>query len=547
MAPAANSAPMRIRVIRSPPPTGLGEHASPGGRPGAARSAICGCMILTLRPGARRVRGARAMPPPEPATRSRRDPVTRSAGACRPSCSPPSSSPRCGDCRGGPSPVRRRHARRRRPRPSPPSRVRAGGLARGRQRLRDRGLRRAAWAGSRRPAPRTVRFTLCAPDGAFPARLAHPALGILDARGRRAASRRTRRRSRTSPGAGPFRIEAWTDGDNVRLARVGARPRPGRRRRTRAAASPSPAAVPPSTIVLRWAAVAREPHRALRAADVDGIDAPSAADLEDISTLPELVVLPRPGLATAYLGIGAGHQLGRTAVRRAFAMGLDRDSLARDGVRARRRGRVAPRPVPGPRGLRRHAVVRVQRPGRQRAPRRRGVRPRRPGPAPRPRRAGPRAPRPGGPRGAAIRDQLARQPRRDHQGPAPSPRPSWTPRSPSGGSTACSWPASPSPLADASGYLGPLFGPGTTTMAAVRGKGVREALDGAAGVTDPVDRAEALGEANDELRAIVAARPARPPGRDRPRGARTSRARRSRRSARTRWARSCPATAARWW
>ena len=62
-----------------------------------------------------------------------------------------------------------------------------------------------------------------------------------------------------------------------------------------------------------------------------------------------------------------------------------------------------------------------------------------------------------------------------------------------------------SPLADASGYLGPLFGHGVRRRPR-RAHGRGEALERTRrGDTDPVDRAQALGEANDGVRAIVAA------------------------------------------
>ena len=55
---------------------------------------------------------------------------------------------------------------------------------------------------------RTVRFTLCAPDGAFPARLAHPGMGIIDAVAvdEVAGNPST---ARSVAGAGGFQVAAW--------------------------------------------------------------------------------------------------------------------------------------------------------------------------------------------------------------------------------------------------------------------------------------------------------------------------------------------------
>jgi peptide/nickel transport system substrate-binding protein len=165
---------------------------------------------------------------------------------------------------------------------------------------------------------RTVVFTLCAPDGAFLAKLAHPALGILDtsAIARLAADPAS---ARSLAGTGPYRIDAWLPGENVRLV----------------LADPStagPGHVP--TVILRWAADPTQRTIGLQSAIVDGMDAPGSADLDQIATLPELAVTPRNGLATAYLGFGTGSGLGKVAVRRALAGSLDRDTLAGDAMAA---------------------------------------------------------------------------------------------------------------------------------------------------------------------------------------------------------------------
>ena len=203
-------------------------------------------------------------------------------------------------------------------------------------------------------APRTVRFTLCAPDGAFPARLAHPALGIIDAASVDAVAADPAA-ARTVAGAGAFRVEAWSGEGEVRLERLagaGSDPSAG----SAAGASPGagvpappsapssspsagasasqPPAVPPPVIVLRWASSSRDRALALGAAEVDGIDTPSPADTAAMGTLPELSVVDRPGLATAYLGFGSGRTFAKVAVRRAFAQALDHAALARDAFPA---------------------------------------------------------------------------------------------------------------------------------------------------------------------------------------------------------------------
>jgi ABC-type transport system substrate-binding protein len=354
-------------------------------------------------------------------------------------------------------------------------------------------------------ANRTVRFTLCAADGAFPARIAHPALGVLDAV--------TAERVEGDPGAvrdvggaGPFRVESWS-ADNVRLARVDAGS-------SAASAPPSPASTPAGsadasgptagpvpTIVLRWDGDPSARTAALQHAEVDGIDDPAAGDLDTISTVPELVVLPRPGLATAYLGFGTGFQLGKGSVRRAFAQAVDREALAAEtlgpgGVAA---DYLAPCEVLG--GCAGAAWYEFN-----------------------------------GPQGSAALDDA----RFDRRTPIPlhvpdGPIPGLADPAVLGKAVAAqladslgvkvkvdAMPAADlakaaaaqridglylagvtSPLADASGYLGPLFAKGATSLTAARAPGVTKALADASDVTDPAARATSLGKANDALRSAV--------------------------------------------
>jgi ABC-type transport system substrate-binding protein len=162
------------------------------------------------------------------------------------------------------------------------------------------------------PDALTVRFTLCAPDGAFLARIALPGMAILDtaALERLAADPGT---GRSLAGTGPYRIEAWDAGGDVILAAAG----------TEATASSRT-----PTVVLRAAADATQRTFELQSATVDGIDAPGPLDLDRIETQPELAILPRPGLATAYLAFGDDAAFDNVRVRRAIAGSLDREALA---------------------------------------------------------------------------------------------------------------------------------------------------------------------------------------------------------------------------
>jgi peptide/nickel transport system substrate-binding protein len=157
---------------------------------------------------------------------------------------------------------------------------------------------------------RTVVFTLCLPDGAFLARLAHPSMGIVDAAdlARIAADPSA---VRDVAGHGSYRVAQW-GADNVELARVGA-------------ASSSAAA---QTLILRWNADPAARTADLVKASVDGIDAPTHEGLDAAATTPALAVVVRPMLATTVLGFGRGSAFSDARVRRAIASGIDTGALA---------------------------------------------------------------------------------------------------------------------------------------------------------------------------------------------------------------------------
>ncbi len=160
------------------------------------------------------------------------------------------------------------------------------------------------------PDARTVVFTLCGPDGAFLARLAHPSLGVVDA-GDLARLAADPASARDIAGHGAYRIVGWGT-DNVELARI-------------ASATPSSIA---TTVILRWAVDPAARSAALVNASVDGIDAPAPDGLDAVAMNPELALVPRAGLATALLGFGSGSGFASAKVRRAIASGIDRSALA---------------------------------------------------------------------------------------------------------------------------------------------------------------------------------------------------------------------------
>lgn len=333
----------------------------------------------------------------------------------------------------------------------------------------------------------TVRFTLCRPDGAFLARIAHPSLGIVDAAAIDAVAMEAAgtglERLRTIAGAGPYRVDAWVPGDNVRLVRVA--PKAG----TLDAAE---------TIILRWNASSAARTAALRSAEVDGIDGPDAADLAQIGTVPEVVAYDREGLATAYLGFGTGAAFNTAAVRQAFAQGIDRAALAQAAFPAGSApaAQLAPCSVPG--GCEGKAWYAFDGPAGTAALQLAKFDRTKTYPL-----AIPDEPVPGLPDPAAAGEAIATQ-LADSLGVkvavTPTPAADLSAAIASGKVRGLYLGGVASPLADASGYLEPLFGRKATGTAASRAKGVATALDKAAKTTDMAARKTAFATANDAIR-----------------------------------------------
>lgn len=344
------------------------------------------------------------------------------------------------------------------------------------------------------PDVRTVRFTLCQPDGAFATRLAHPALGVYDtASVERLAADRS---SGTSiAGTGPYRIDAWVAGDNVRLARV--------------AAEATPLASVP-TVVLRWADDATQRTVELLSATVDGIDAPGALDLDRIATAPELAVVDRDGMATAYLAFGTGAPFNKADVRRAIAGGLDRDALADAAFAAGTTAptHVTPCVVEG--GCGGEAWYSFDAPAASAALRATGADLEAFYPLHVPERSVAGLPNPVA-IGKAVAAQLEANLGLRVEVDAMPVR-DYTQDLAEGRLDGLYLGGVASTVAEPGAFLEPLFGAGVESTPAKRAKGVADALSDAAATADPAARDAAYGRANDAIRETVPVVPLAHPG-----------------------------------
>jgi peptide/nickel transport system substrate-binding protein len=339
---------------------------------------------------------------------------------------------------------------------------------------------------------RTVQFRLCAPDGAFPARLAHPALGILDATAIEGLA--TDPAATSLAGTGPYRIDRWVSGENVALGRVD---------------GPADDAQPP-LIVITWDADPAARTAALTQGTVDGVDTPGPAELDEIATLPELVVTPRAGMATAFLAFGAGPAFAGARVRRAIAAALDRTALTQAAFPA---GSIAPThvtPCMVPDACGGRAWYEFNAPAASAVLADASFDLKRTYPLRVPDAALPGLPDPAGV-ARAVKDQLSAnlglRVRIDVM-----PAAEFREGVDRGTLTGLYLDGIASSVADASGFLEPLFGDGARTTPARRASGVSTALDDAAAATGHEARREAFGRANTAIRSSAVIVPLAHPG-----------------------------------
>lgn len=158
----------------------------------------------------------------------------------------------------------------------------------------------------------TVKFTLCAPDPAFPAKAAFAAFAIhssdyLEATGG------TGELIEKPIGTGPYILSEWSRGESVTFAR-------------NENYWGTPAAT--ETLVFRWNAEAAARLNELRAGTVDGIDNPAPDDYESIRSDETLALYDRPGTNVFYVGFNNRHEpLDDVVVRQALALALDRQRI----------------------------------------------------------------------------------------------------------------------------------------------------------------------------------------------------------------------------
>lgn len=157
--------------------------------------------------------------------------------------------------------------------------------------------------------PLTVQFTMCAPDPAFPAKVAFSSFAIqpseyLESTGGSGAL------LEHPIGTGPYMVDHWSRGEELVFTK-----------------NPNYWGDPAfaDTLVFRWQSESAARLLELQAGSVDGIDNPGPDDFETIAGDANLQLLERPALNIFYVGFNnVFAPFDNEKVRQAIAMGIDR-------------------------------------------------------------------------------------------------------------------------------------------------------------------------------------------------------------------------------
>mgnify|MGYP005851449065 FL=1 len=158
----------------------------------------------------------------------------------------------------------------------------------------------------------TVKFTLCAPDGVFPLRVALSNFAIQSSE--YLESTGGGGNLITNPvGTGPYKLDAWNQGSEIVMSRFDD--------------YHGEAAIEP-TLIFRWNSEAAARLIELQSGNVDGIDNPAPTDFDVIAGDSNLQLLPRQGLNIFYLGLNVDiAPFDNLNVRQAIAYGLNRQRI----------------------------------------------------------------------------------------------------------------------------------------------------------------------------------------------------------------------------
>jgi ABC-type transport system substrate-binding protein len=162
----------------------------------------------------------------------------------------------------------------------------------------------------------TVKFTLCAPDPAFPYKIAGDPFPILDADYLKETGGDSVKISENPVGTGPYKVKEWTRGDSITFE-------------ANADYWGEKAKTP--TAVLRWSPEAAQRLLELQSGNADGITQVGSDDFATVEGDSSLKLSPIPPVNIFYIGMNntiAPFDNGK--VRQAIAYGIDRQRIVDD-------------------------------------------------------------------------------------------------------------------------------------------------------------------------------------------------------------------------
>lgn len=159
----------------------------------------------------------------------------------------------------------------------------------------------------------TVKFSLCAPDPAFPSKVAFNVFSIADSADIEAMGGDSVQMSDNANGTGPFQLDSWTRGDNITFTAYenywGGRPAF-------------------DTLIFKWSAESAQRLLELQSGQADGIDNPAPEDFASIEGDANLALYPRDALNVFYIGFNVDiPPFDNELVRQAFAQAIDRERI----------------------------------------------------------------------------------------------------------------------------------------------------------------------------------------------------------------------------
>ncbi len=159
----------------------------------------------------------------------------------------------------------------------------------------------------------TVTFTLCQPDAAFAKKMSAPIFAVQDEATLNATGGDSALLSESPVGTGVFRLSSWEKGRQITLE-----------------PSTSYWGTPalPESIELLWVPGAGPRYGYVSFRSVDGVDAPPSSLIASIRTNSSLKSMEHPLTNLYYIGFNNTlAPMDNAAVRRAFALALDREAL----------------------------------------------------------------------------------------------------------------------------------------------------------------------------------------------------------------------------